>query len=80
MQKGVEPISRHSAVSQTDICLTGDTFLLASFQNVTQCVDSYVMFTAPKGKTRISLRRSSCTHKTSQYSDSVNINDLMSVS
>lgn len=43
--------------------------------------DSYVMFTAPKGKTRISHRRkSSCTHKISQSSDSVDINELVSVS
>lgn len=43
--------------------------------------DGYVMLTAPKGKTRISHRRkSSSTHKISQYSDSVNINELMSVS
>lgn len=43
--------------------------------------DGYVMFTAPKGKTRISHRRkSSSTHKLIQYSDSVNVNELMSVS
>lgn len=42
--------------------------------------NGYVMFTAPKGKTRISHRRKSSTHKISQYSDSVNINELLSVS
>lgn len=41
--------------------------------------NSYAMFTAPKGKTRIS-HTSSCTHKVSQYLDVANINGLVSVS
>lgn len=79
-QRGVVSIPKDSAVSQSDV--SGWWHIppcrLRKFNTVHRMLfDGYVMLTAPKGKTGISHRRkSSSTHKISQYSDSVNINEV----